>query len=130
MRYVSHGGKCCGMMHIHGFNWYDFEDHARALNGLNDAINRALERRYYFNRAYYNTYYGDLSPAEREKQRLKDRADWNCLIEVILIDEQLEDGWAAVLEERGFKLVTRFYNDNSNNYCNVFHLQTASKEEK
>lgn len=47
----------------------------------------------------------------------------NHLVEVVLTDMQVKRNPAVAkgLKERGFKLVSRFYNDNSRNYCNVLH---------
>lgn len=47
----------------------------------------------------------------------------NHLVEIVLTDRQIKRNKSIPkgLKKRGFKLVSRFYNDNSGNYCNVLH---------
>lgn len=115
MQFRSHGGQCCGIVHIYNMEWPGGNDgHANALNLLNKKITEVLSRRYGVvnGRAYWGS------------------KPWNCLIEVVINRYQYVK-WAPVLVERGFKLVTTFDNSNSGGTtCFVFHLQTASKKEK
>ncbi len=50
------------------------------------------------------------------------------LFEVVLTDQQVSDNPVLVkgLKDRGFKLVSRFRNANSGNYCNVLHRYPLS----
>lgn len=44
----------------------------------------------------------------------------NRLSEVVLTDDQMEEGWGPILRARGFRLVVRWRNSNSDNVCNMF----------
>lgn len=57
----------------------------------------------------------------REDKRCRDRGR---LIEVVVTDSQLrsQSSLGPILAAEGFRLVSRFTNDNTGNICNVFHF--------
>ncbi len=60
-------------------------------------------------------------------RRLEDFPHHHC-VEIVLTDNQIKDSKALMkgIKKRGFKLVSRFLNDNSGNYCNVLHRYPLS----
>lgn len=96
---IAHGGGCCGIRHIYNF---DDEEVSYSSSGLKSLIQEDVKK-----------YYQSTSTT------------WNCLVEAVLNEWQVELGWDDVLKEVGFKLVTKLKNSNSGNECYVFHLQTA-----
>lgn len=91
----AHGGGCCGVSHIRGFNYFN-ENHTVEF------IRRELSR-----------CFDGVSPR---------RGNPNRLAEVILTDNQLSfRNLPIALAKEGFVLVNRFRNSNSGNVCNVFH---------
>jgi hypothetical protein len=97
MNIDEHGGGCCGMMHIYAFE-----------NGPRPYLLRLLDTQM---RDWVEENYAS---AAGEKT-------FNVLLEAVLTDDQMANGWAPELKQRGWKLVTRFFNSNSGNYCNVLH---------
>ena len=106
MQYTRHGGACCGISHISGFDraavaqldevlsQHDYtRDHGTPGNRLLEAVltDRQLDR----NNASYDE---RITPSVRAA-----------------------GGWGNVLASRGFVLVHRFQNSNTGRYCNVFH---------
>lgn len=91
---IEHGGGCCGMTHISDFPSIVDAENKKDRAAMIDAFDEAL-----------NDVGTNLS---------------HC-IEVVLIDDQLREGWLRIIQKRGFKRVSRFRNSNSNNVCNVFH---------
>ena len=90
-----HGGSCCGIRHIHAFTGHETAED----------IERLMK-----------------SASVRHGKA-------TCiLVEVVLTNSQCKkkDGYLpALLQQLGFKLVTRFKNINSGNICNVFHYVPA-----
>lgn len=95
----DHGGGCCGITHC--FNFGPTPDERR-LRSLDDILANWRQRKYY----------------NLEEQHLK---SFNAALECVLTDNQLANGWARELKLRGFKVVHRFLNSNSGNYCNVLY---------
>ncbi len=60
-------------------------------------------------------------------RQLQDLPHHHC-VEIVLTDGQIRANKTIVrgLKQRGFKLVSRFLNDNSGNYCNVLHRYPLS----
>ena len=104
----QHGGGCCGIIHLHDFcvngprcETCKIPEKAKTWEeGLRLFIEKTVIK-------YYNI----------------DSPTWNCLVEVVLTEEQIDSGWGPVLDKLGFKRVTEFYNSNSGNTCAVFYLQ-------
>ncbi len=109
---LNHGGYCCGMRHIQGFNGYD----------RNRDVPRPIP----------------YSPrTETGYERLK-RLVFSCnqrgaasgrLIEVVLTNQQCRSNPQLLqdLKEIGFDLVNRFRNANSRSICNIFHYNQGSR---
>ena len=103
----EHGGGCCGIRHISGF---DNVTAGSAVTALASAIANCMH--------HYDAYYEDGKVAKG-------------MLEIVIIDEQAireidVDGrkmrWHDYLLSTGWQRVTRFQNSNSSNYCNVYHL--------
>lgn len=95
MRSEDHGGNCCGITHM--WNLTRYEEGSE----FEESVDEFICWRMY-----------------------EDGDDHSHLIEVVLTDAQINEfrGRARYLKEKGFKLVNRFLNDNSGNWCNVLHL--------
>ena len=65
----------------------------------------------------------DMAPFMRPRS-------WGLLVEAVLTDDQMENGWAPVLKDTGFKLVNRFRNGNSGNHVNVLHYTRVQRVRK
>lgn len=92
MAYITvHGGMCCGVNHIYGFTGRETREDIESL----------------FRRVGVR------------------HSDTSCiLVEAILTNKQCNNnnGYLPELLQRvGFRLVARFKNHNSGNFCNVFH---------
>lgn len=88
----SHGGRCCGIRHIYGLSDFRGLITSEQLKNLVKQFNG--------------------------KCRTRGR-----LMEIVATDAQLRDPQLLeALKENKFKLVQRFINANSGNYCNVFHF--------
>lgn len=85
----GHGGKCCGIRHIHGFY------------GRNAVIKEQLQR----------------LMAEIKDYETRTRG---LLVECVLTQAQRKT-YGKMLEDAGFKIVTRFTNVNSGATLNVYH---------
>lgn len=94
---VSHGGGCCGVIHLRRF------DHI-----FNRMTDEAL-----------------LEQIRMQLATYINRQNNNRLVEVVLTDGQcqkFQGQFPRILRILGFKLVNRFKNSNSGNVCNVFHM--------
>lgn len=113
---TSHGGGCCGVQHIRGFSRLNYlRESGRAFDVSDESVSNALLTfiRQKVERAYHRTtMFNENNPRG------------GILVEAILTDPQVASGWGAVMALAGFRLVTRYQNDNSGNYCNVFHYLT------
>ncbi len=104
MQLINDGAGCCGISHIHDFYG--------APTGNNDAA-RLDELLAKFQNHGAADEAGRIARGYREPRK--------GLIVVSLTDGQMRGGWAPILKERGFRLVTRFLNSNSGNHVNVLH---------
>lgn len=104
LMYECHGGGCCGIVHISDFSSPQNRQ-KMSVGWLQSEVQEAL----------------DFLNDDENNPDNEDR-----VVEAVLIDEQLDDdGWAPILKEVGFQPVSRFYNSNSGNYCNVFHYHRS-----
>lgn len=93
----GHGGGCCGIQHVSGF-----ED-------LNEAENKADRK-------------AMIAALDYAVDKAFDENHGSAgLVEIVLTDSQLQQGWLRVIQKRGFKRVSRFRNPNTDNICNVYH---------
>lgn len=104
MDMVYHGGQCCGMRHIYGMDNVSVDELDRRIRELDNEAgqgNRLIEV--------------VLSSRQVGERRAGNAgARWHETV-------MAAGGWPAVLQERGFRLVSRFNNSNSSNDCYVFH---------
>lgn len=101
----AHGGHCCGVSHLFDFPvWSESVEKSIALQ-----IENTLSE------WEYNEY---TRRDGTEYKRLPSH-----LFEIVLTDEQLMDdnkAWVPALKRLGFRHVARWFNSNSDNYCNMF----------
>lgn len=103
----SHGGGCCGILHL-----YDFSGSEVSVEKQLDKILASwIEEEY--DEAFRECSCGFCPPPPDPKT-------FNALLEVVLTDSQMQM-YGQLLKKRGFRLVTRFKNSNSGNYCNILH---------
>ena len=92
MAYITrHGGNCCGVKHIYGFTGRETREDIESLFRI---------------------------------ARVRHSNTSCILVEAILTNAQCKNnnGYLPnLLQSIGFKLVARFKNPNSGNFCNVFH---------
>lgn len=109
MQVNQHGGYCCGAGHISGFDRATPQDLDQCIREFEDNYgagdNRLIE----------------VILSERQVTTGRMPAGRGGLADQISEETRQAGGWAAVLRERGFKLVTRFNNSNSEQNCYVFH---------
>ena len=97
MEIRAHGGGCCGVRHLCGFN----------TQTTNVKVDGKIE----------------TVPIPASLSRLDEllaSAPKGRLVEAVLTDNQATI-WNLALRERKFVLITRFRNANSGNNCNVYH---------
>lgn len=124
MKIAFHGGLCCGIKTIYGFDLRPHNEvHQKAAykQKNNDRYGRNV-------RSDYNFYYKSR-PRETFEERFDAYLDFlkkvrpSGLVEITLTSYQLVQlGWKSVVEKRGFKEVSKFYNSNSSNTVSVYHL--------
>ena len=109
MRTSRHGGGCCGVRHLHGFDGSD----ERVLRTVKGQLNRRKHGT--------NVYVGDADLGFNELTD-QNQVKHGKIIEVILTDPQIErlPRTCAYLKGYGFKLVHRFKNS-TGGFCNVLH---------
>lgn len=97
----EHGGGCCGAAHLWGFPHISpkRKNYCVTPAVAKDMLKRGIER---FMEDNLDDY-----------PRLG-------LIEVILTDGQLDNGWKKILEDEGFVHHRRWLNSNSDNFCNLY----------
>ena len=101
----AHGGSCCGISHICdvGYNLSVGDGVERVLRLMNDYIENEFD-------------FDDEGNNSIDK--------WGHLFEITLTDQQVTDVVIRNLKALKFRHVNRFYNQNSGNYVNIFHLAT------
>jgi hypothetical protein len=131
----AHGGRCCGISHIHTFPRYpDDIINARprktaaeiketwavlpqtSLFANDELPEQTAEAR--FKRLVYLAQNGDGVLSFGRPQGI---------LEVVLTSKQAET-WREVVEAEGFKEVTAARNSNSGNVIHVFHLRTGANQ--
>lgn len=106
MNFRNHGGGCCGVKHLHGF----------------DAKPKTLTYVPYTSRR--TKMLTLMKRLIRENGHV--RGARGKMFEVILTDPQIREmpEWIAELKAMDFRLVTRFHNS-TGGWCNVFHMTTG-----
>lgn len=96
MAYLSPHKSCCGIQHIMG----------HSEGGLNGDYTR----------------YGYPTAEELDRMTIVK----NILYEITLTNKQCRENpeYIALIQRKGFRLVTTFKNPNSGNICNVFHYSS------
>lgn len=128
-----HGGKCCGVKHIHEMAAYPTAmlSAREALTGAATSFGRQPTSG--VNDAHADDYPEDFFCDEAPQETYADRLDRlvkflkkhrpHGIVEIIITSGQ--SIWFPYLEERGFKRVTPdggVRNSNTSNYLHVFHL--------
>ncbi len=123
MQAYIHGGKCCGIKHIHELGW----NPAEMLPRKKKTRPLKSEATSYMNST--RPFFCDAAPKETYEQRLdrilafiKEKRP-RGVIEIVLSDHQLI-AWRFKIEERGFKRVTKAKNSNSGVNIHIYHLVT------
>lgn len=122
MKLFFHGGKCCGIKHIEGFD------------AVPDSLVRAEEEEFFRN---FDSMGWDVTteypfftagaPEEPARERLDRYLNYllehrpGGIVEVVLSHHQKER-WHDILTEKGFKIVSQALNSNSSNVIYVYHL--------
>lgn len=120
MNYVRDAGACCGLYIAHGFG-----------NRYSSALYEALKRQMAAREDDVRNRNGGFLVDARGGGRVA-----NVLSQCTLTDTQMrtvgEDNlsWAEVLQRDGWRLVTRFYNSNSDNNVNVLHHSTTRESRR
>jgi len=125
-----HGGKCCGISHIQGFQGNPKYSSYEQVTVLRKDANVADSERCM--NPGTNLYYGPLPSETNEKRFLRylkfiKKLQPKGLVEVTLVSYQKKD-WDEILTREGFKIVTEFLNSNSGNTVSVYHLVYPEKK--
>src|SRR5688500_7758877 len=101
---TAHGGdySCCGVSHLSRFGATPTDEEIARMDQL---IQQKLDNLYARNQH---------RPGEPENKT-------NHLFDICMTDDQLRVGWDRTLKQKGFRLVSRFFNSNSGNFVNVLH---------
>ena len=127
-----HGGRCCGVKHLYGFN----NPPNTALGAMNVAP--AQCQNIHDDHCYPGeNFYPGPAPQEKAIERLDrileflDEKRPNGILQVVLIAHQ-KLWWhkELVKRKRGFKLVSECHNSNSGNRLYVYHRCTDLKKPK
>ena len=136
LKIANHGGKCCGIKIIHGFDGTPSCGEA-ATKKKNRIENDQLG----MNVSSVTNFFSDAAPAETILKRLDRYIAFirqgrpKGLIEVTLASCPIYYGytvskqdatWGGILEERGFKRVAYFKNSNSGNFVSIYHFDYAT----
>ena len=106
MQRVNHGGHCCGINHIYDFIEGPTEARVREFDRLRGMCHSPILMEVVLTQSQTGrTAQGNLG--RNYRARITPATPFAC--------------WHDVLIDRGFRLVTRFKNPNSGNYCNVYH---------
>lgn len=138
MQVVYHGGKCCGIKTIYGFN----SDPYQVLSPVAEQSLRPhdayiLQRKDVTGSDVSSNLYPCLKAFPRQTgiERLDALVEWvkewrpEGVIEITLTDAW-QKKWYPLLKVRKFKQVAKFYNSNSGNIVRIFHLTYGEQNEK
>lgn len=127
LKLVNHGGKCCGIKTIYGFNCSPqsvIYDKCSPLNEIK--INDKDSHGYMV--SCNERFFTDSAPEESYRERLQRYIDFvkkrrpKQLIEVILQDSYQKAWQEELVNNFGFVKVNNFKNSNSWLWLSVFHL--------
>jgi len=107
MNMDDHGGNCCGVRHIYGFDSSRPDELTRLLAQV-DAM-RSVDRA--SGDAHRLT---EVILSERQVTADSGNTGWTAEV-------REAGGWPAILAANGFSLVNRFENANSGKKCYIFH---------
>ena len=127
-----HGGKCCGIRHIHGFPHWPYQKSLEPELEANNEFS-SLDRQGFDVSSATNVFY-KAAPAESLYDRLSRYITFlrefrpGGVVEVCLAKSRKEDFDQIAMHEaelfkHGFHLVTELlYNSNSKNVIRIYHL--------
>lgn len=129
MTIKNHGGKCCGVKHIHGFS-YSPNVLVAALPAC-EVYHGAAGEMNNPGKAFHPSGLPTQKGHERLDALLKylDEKKPSHLVEIIL-PVSWSTHWKKTLEDRGFKLVTSFVNCNTIANLDVYHRVTSKPVDK
>lgn len=109
LNYTQHGGGCCGIYHLYGFDEVDLDDPWGEPKGTEITFSDKIEVINY----YLNIITADHgAPYGSEK---------HLCIEVVLANFQWKE-WERAIQRCGFKKKLEFLNSNSQNQCRIYLL--------
>jgi len=128
MLLVFHGGLCCGIKTVYNMG-YKPEDSHKELK----AVPRDDRDKNGFDTSSKDRFFHLEAPKETGKERLQRYIEYmkkyrpQNILEVCLASSYSKDynqihNWGPVLEEFGFKCVTKATNSNSSNTVAIYHL--------
>lgn len=121
MQLLEHGGGCCGVRHIRGFQRSPanrgYASYGPPLPGGGSYIGGFTP-----NNLALGPELLDALLAEFYRRYQEEEGGSSRLIEAILTDAQEAAGWRAEIERRGFVRTIRFLNRNTGNFCNIYYL--------
>src|SRR5258708_4302594 len=101
----SHGGECCGIIHLSSFfnslNWIEKDKI--------EYINKGIESCLYNYEGNYCDDGANCDCYEEESCGQPSKEEWQCAIEVVLNNHQILE-WRKALETVGFKEFFSFHN--------------------
>jgi hypothetical protein len=132
MRLVFHGGKCCGIKTIYGFERPDYFVSPEEKRGF------ICPDEYGHHVSSDTDFFTDEAPEETELERFDRLIEFcenhrpNGIIEAVLASSDYKDYnqppfWEEHFLKRNFKLVNQCLNSNSGNTVYVYHRNSGEK---
>lgn len=112
----THGGGCCGIIHLSDFNDYDgvLSDEEGKTAFIKEGVDDAIQQ---YSENFVSCNCGHCPSSKHNKD------NWHCACEVVLNEHQMKS-WRNAVETVGFRQSFSFLNSNSGNRCHVFYLET------
>ena len=132
MHLAFHGGKCCGIKTIYGFDEDPYTGKEWDTEPKLEKVPQKNNDKIGYHVRSSDRFFSEAAPQERPVDRLDryleflSRVRPEGIVEVALVAKAVwgnqTDEWEPVLFERGFKMVTEARNSNTKNTIRVYHL--------
>lgn len=133
MEIEAHGGGCCGITHLSGFEQPKMRGSSYGwgrtgnLEGFKHFVENFVSCQYDEGEIVIDGFEVKVYIGEGwDEEPIPSDKKFSCILEATLTDHQMTS-WAPHLKEAGFKIVNRFLNSNSGNVVNVLHYNPAGR---
>jgi hypothetical protein len=135
MYITFHGGRCCGIKHIHnlGASPAFFQPELKAQEREGNKPYDPTKEGDDWDASYKLNWFDEAAPQETSTDRLKRYLDFikkyspGCVVEIVLVSSgpyyKQVDHWGPVLKSFGFREVGgQFENSNTGAFLQIYHL--------